>query len=161
MSHVYLAQQRDLTRRLVVVKISRDPLSEVHNLAQLQHMNVMPVYSVHQAGPFTVLCMPFLGSTTLDHLLEWNEASKTGPLSGAAVVEKLTASRREPPAGHLASALAELQQLNAHDAVLWLMARVAEGLAHAHDQGILHLDLKPANILLSDNGRPLLLDFNV
>ena len=47
------------------------------------------------------------------------------------------------------------------EAVLWLVARLADGLAHAHERGILHRDLKPANILLGDDGEPLLLDFNL
>ena len=46
-------------------------------------------------------------------------------------------------------------------AVLWIAARVADGLAHAHERGILHRDLKPANILFSDDGEPVLLDFNL
>jgi tetratricopeptide (TPR) repeat protein len=40
-------------------------------------------------------------------------------------------------------------------------ARVADGLAHAHERGILHRDLKPANILFADDGEPVLLDFNL
>jgi tetratricopeptide (TPR) repeat protein len=47
------------------------------------------------------------------------------------------------------------------EAVVWLGARLADGLAHAHDRGILHRDMKPANILLTDDGRPMLLDFNL
>lgn len=47
------------------------------------------------------------------------------------------------------------------EAVLWLGARLAEGLAHAHERGILHRDLKPANILITDDGQPMLLDFNL
>ena len=40
-------------------------------------------------------------------------------------------------------------------------ARLAEALAHAHDRGVLHRDVKPANILLNRYGRPLLADFNI
>src|SRR5262249_21494940 len=39
--------------------------------------------------------------------------------------------------------------------------RLADGLAHAHERGILHCDLKPANVLLADDGQPMLLDFNL
>ena len=38
---------------------------------------------------------------------------------------------------------------------------LAEELAHAHQRGILHSDLKPANVLLTDEGQPMLLDFNL
>ena len=40
-----------------------------------------------------------------------------------------------------------------------LFQEVAVGLAHAHDKGVLHCDLKPANILLDQDGRPRLADF--
>ncbi|MBN2022739.1 MAG: protein kinase [Pirellulales bacterium] len=40
-----------------------------------------------------------------------------------------------------------------------LFRSVAVGLVHAHDQGVLHCDLKPANILLDRDGQPRLADF--
>ncbi len=43
----------------------------------------------------------------------------------------------------------------------WLFRQLAEGLEHAHGQGIVHGDIKPANILIADDGHPLLLDFNL
>jgi tetratricopeptide (TPR) repeat protein len=44
---------------------------------------------------------------------------------------------------------------------LELVARVADALAHAHEQSVIHRDLKPANILVEDSGRPRILDFGV
>lgn len=41
------------------------------------------------------------------------------------------------------------------------LAPVAETLAHAHAQGFVHRDLKPGNILLDDQGRPLIADFGL
>src|SRR6266498_29683 len=42
-----------------------------------------------------------------------------------------------------------------------LMAKVARALQYAHDQGILHRDLKPGNILLHGHGEPLVSDFGL
>ncbi len=46
-------------------------------------------------------------------------------------------------------------------AAVWIAARLAEGLEHAHERGILHRDLKPSNILIAADGTPMLLDFNL
>jgi hypothetical protein len=40
-----------------------------------------------------------------------------------------------------------------------LFREVAIGLAHAHGKGVLHCDLKPANVLLDQDRRPRLADF--
>jgi tetratricopeptide (TPR) repeat protein len=45
--------------------------------------------------------------------------------------------------------------------VAWLVARLADGLQHAHQRGVLHHDIKPSNILLGADGQPMLLDFNL
>ena len=42
-----------------------------------------------------------------------------------------------------------------------LMAKVARAVQYAHDQGILHRDLKPGNILLDGNSEPLVSDFGL
>lgn len=40
-----------------------------------------------------------------------------------------------------------------------MFREVALGLVHAHDKGVLHCDLKPANVLLDHDRRPRLADF--
>lgn len=46
-------------------------------------------------------------------------------------------------------------------AAVWIVARLAEGLDHAHSRGLLHRDLKPSNILIAADGTPMLLDFDL
>jgi len=44
---------------------------------------------------------------------------------------------------------------------LKLIAKVARGVAHAHEQGVLHRDVKPSNIIISERGEPVLIDFGL
>jgi tetratricopeptide (TPR) repeat protein len=131
--------------------------------------------------------MPYLGPTTLADVIAGLGGGRTLPDSG----EGLLSTRNEPrtpgdttpspgenastaagwssPPGKTAQttrsrSTAQIEQLrrsNYVDAVLWLGSRMADGLAHAHERGILHRDLKPANVLFTDGGEPMLLDFNL
>lgn len=38
---------------------------------------------------------------------------------------------------------------------------VLDGLAYAHQQGVIHLDIKPANVIVAANGQPMILDFGI
>ncbi len=42
-----------------------------------------------------------------------------------------------------------------------LMLPLMDALEHLHKQGVIHQDIKPANIYMTDNGDPVLLDFGV
>src|SRR5439155_27381112 len=90
---VYLARQGDLANRLVALKISTTLVEEIDTLAQLQHTNIVPIYSVHRAGSFHAVCMPYLGSTTLADVLKQLEKGASIPVSGKGIISTLNARK--------------------------------------------------------------------
>lgn len=172
---VFLARQVDLANRLVALKVSADLRGESDRLAQMQHTNIVPIYSTHRFGSLQAVCMPYFGSMTLaDVIADLSTDSTRLPGTGFELLKTVFDSRHRPPSfgGAVPDQSMErppqtdatrqlLSKLSHVDAVLWLFARLADGLAHAHERGILHRDLKPANILLTDDGQPMLLDFNL
>ncbi len=60
----------------------------------------------------------------------------------------------------LAARLAERPPLDARGA-LHVIGRLADALQHAHTAGVIHRDIRPANILLTPSGDPKLMDVGV
>jgi serine/threonine protein kinase/Flp pilus assembly protein TadD len=79
---VYLARQADLAGRSVALKVSADLGVESQTLAQLQHTNIVPIYSFHRVGPFQAVCMPYFGRTTLAQVLDHISNRPSLPCSG-------------------------------------------------------------------------------
>jgi len=64
------------------------------------------------------------------------------------------------PGGSLADLLAAGGPLTVLDAAA-IGVQLAEALQHAHEHAIIHRDMKPANVLLSEDGDPLITDFGL
>ncbi len=52
------------------------------------------------------------------------------------------------------------KQMGVKDAVA-ISQKVADALDYAHERGVVHRDIKPGNILLSERGEPLVADFGI
>lgn len=105
-----------------------------------------------QDQPTVARSLQVHGSTRVTSITQTDPAPEpTPPLltSGGSAKQKPT------------TAIDELRQRTYVDAVVWLAAKLAGGLAHAHERGVLHQDLKPANVLFTEEGEPMLLDFNL
>src|SRR5262249_42786445 len=84
---VFLARQGELADRPVALKISSDIRGESRTLAQLQHTNIVPIYSVHHASPFHAVCMPFLGTVTLADVLRGLRDQANLPATARALMD--------------------------------------------------------------------------
>ncbi len=161
-ARVFLAKERELADRPVALKVSRRGSREPQTLARLQHTHIVPVHShrVDAASGLHLLCMPYFGRITLSRVLADPKVknASTGAVL-AEVLDRLDAGGDLP--GGSTTARMELSRRTYSRAIAWWCARLAEALAHAHDRGVLHRDIKPSNVLVTSDGMPMLLDFNL
>ncbi len=163
---VFVAMQSSLGERPVVLKIAPRIGQEHLSLARLQHTHIVPLLSVVDQPDrnLRVLCMPYFGGLTLAAILERLQGSPFHERNGQKILALLDEARAVapvalPPSRDPASPF--LSRASLVQAVTWLGACLAEALKYAHERGLVHLDLKPSNILLTADRQPMLLDFHL
>jgi serine/threonine protein kinase/tetratricopeptide (TPR) repeat protein len=164
---VFLAEQPDLARRRVALKVTTASADEAQTLAQLQHTNIVPVYSVHEdAGAgLRAVCMPYLGGASLAQILTRLRKHNPHPTRAAELLKALAEESLPAASDAVSTPVSQTSPPYADDTftrtAVYLVAQLADALQHAHDRGVLHRDIKPSNVLLAGDGQPLLLDFNL
>ncbi len=107
---------------------------EARLAAKLRHPNIVAVHDVGAVGDEHYLAMEFVEGRTFGDLLDETRPKKhAGDRSG---LDRLRDEVR-------------------------LVAEVAEAVAYAHSQGVIHRDLKPGNVLLDRQDRPYVVDFGL
>ncbi|MEI7687420.1 MAG: tetratricopeptide repeat protein [Planctomycetota bacterium] len=162
---VYLARQPELSNRLVVLKVSNGEDLEHLSLARLQHTNIVPLYGVveNAATHQRALCMPYFGATTLYHILSGLSSIPLEKRRSADLFNILEERERRLslPETDRKAAPESRRDEPFVQTVCRIGAALAQALADAHRVGLLHLDIKPPNILVTTDGTAMLLDFHL
>jgi serine/threonine protein kinase/tetratricopeptide (TPR) repeat protein len=162
---VYLATQPALGGRPVVLKITPCTGQEHVTLARLQHTHIMPLYSLRDDAQrnLRTLCMPYFGGATLAQLLTALQKIPVAARTGRDLVDALDRAQRQAPVAAPSAGPARqlLARASYAQAVCWLGTCLADALHFAHEHGLVHLDVKPHNVLITATGQPMLLDFDI
>jgi tetratricopeptide (TPR) repeat protein len=167
---IFLASQTLLADRLVVLKVTSEENAEHLSLARLLHTHIVPLLFAQEVPVrgMRVLAMPYLGGASLSAVQARLRDRPCRERTGLHLLEALDAAQAglpDPSGAPTATTVwpvrARLGQSSYPSVVCWLGACLAGALQHAHERGVVHLDVKPGNVLLAADGQPLLLDFHL
>ena len=138
---VYLGRQVSVNRQVAVKILPKDIaftqeqidrfLREGRSAGRLNHPNIVSVFGLEESGGHHLIVQEFVQGGSLDEVLK--ERTKEG--------HHTTTGDCTWAAG--------------------MCAKLADALHHAHEHGVVHRDMKPGNVLLTESGVPKITDFGL
>ena len=159
MGSVWLAEDTQLDNKLFAIKMLpsilvsnkrayRQLKDEALVAMQLVHPNIVQIRAFEENNGNPFLVMDYIDGETLDdYLAEYD--------SRVEHVERVEGdvgrdARPARPSGGLSE-----------DEVVRLLKPIAAALDYAHGEGVVHRDVKPANVMIRKDGHPFILDFGI
>jgi len=175
-SRVFLARDLSLGGKHVALKVTLDRGEEPKIQGALDHPHIVPVNSVtyQTETRLCALSMPYQPGLPLDEIIKRVEPSRRPARALALWGVLIDGSGGQLSAGSELIPAQSAQTLPSGDGwrgfpargsyiegAAWIAMTLARALHYAHGRRIFHRDVKPANILLTVNHGPQLLDFNL
>lgn len=184
MGTVYEAWQHSLQRvvalKLLAPHISSSPKAiirfqrEAQAAAKLHHQHIVPIFAQGEVDGNYFYAMEFVSGESLSAIIgEYRRAQNMDSTSDAAETIVLQrgadsavrrdAASRDAWAARSGSRLphAEYGSWEFYQEATRHIAAVADALEYAHQQGVIHRDIKPHNLILGEDGRMRVSDFGL
>lgn len=168
MGVVYLAEDERLGRRVALKASAPRWLAtdrararfdrEVRAAAQLRHPGIVPIFDVGEDQGVLYYTMQYVEGATLAAIV----GSLRGvPFSDLTSAHVRTLASAGATAAHAPKSTSSAWGRTYVETVCRIVIDVAEALEHAHVHGVVHRDVKPANILVDADGRAQLFDLGL
>ena len=157
MGRIYAAQDEEL-ERTVAFKLSTAGEAkeasfwkEARVLAKLAHPNTIRIFDYGKTQDDVLyISMEYLQGQTLHHVIRPFYLMKL--IHGQTLKEIIAKLREEDP---------ETSALYTRDRLLLIFRKICDALAFAHARGVIHLDLKPENVMVGEYGEVLVMDWGL
>ncbi len=168
---------RDMFGNTVAIKVLHDnsPATaadikrfqrEAEVMARLPHRNICRIIEMSAFEGLNFIVMEYVDGISLSELLHKFLRAKANPRKSTAssLATAILAIRQMDSSRDLSADLKSnpraTRTLPLRDSIE-MMIKVCAAVQFAHEHGVLHRDLKPGNILLREDGEPLVADFGL
>ncbi len=147
--------------------------NEARTAARLRHRNIVPVYRFGQEHGYCYYTMQFINGVSLDQIV-----TRLKDEDGVVYQDEIAREQERRPDGFISGVSDPEPPSGLHKdfggdsrrrrlsrfswrAFTQIAMQVCEALRYAHQQQLIHNDIKPANILLNEYGRVWITDFGL